>query len=85
VNTAAGPPTEYPSSSNKKHQDWNKLESDQKKEEKEEKLEGEAGLNKFFRELYGGLDEDARRAMNKSFVVRCCLWSTCVLPAPLHV
>jgi suppressor of G2 allele of SKP1 len=70
VDTSAGPPKEYPSSVNKKNQDWNKLEFDQKKEEKEEKLDGEAGLNKFFRDLYGGLDEDARRAMNKSFVVR---------------
>lgn len=37
-------------------------------QEKDEKLEGDAGLNKFFRDIYQSSDEDMRRAMSKSFV-----------------
>ena len=69
MDAQAGPAREYPSSHRKGHTDWNKLESDVKQEEKDEKLDGEAGLQKFFQGLYGSLDEDARRAMNKSFQV----------------
>ncbi|KAK4355468.1 hypothetical protein RND71_024439 [Anisodus tanguticus] len=35
--------------------------------EKEEKLDGDAALNKFFRDIYKDADKDARRAMMKSF------------------
>ncbi|XP_024005653.1 protein SGT1 homolog A isoform X2 [Eutrema salsugineum] len=56
----------YPSS--KKVKDWDKLEAEVKKQEKDEKLEGDAALNKFFREIYQNADEDMRRAMSKSFV-----------------
>ncbi|KAL5228896.1 hypothetical protein ABZP36_017161 [Zizania latifolia] len=56
----------YPSSKSKK--DWDKLEAEVKKAEKEEKLDGDAALNKFFRDIYGDADEDMRRAMMKSFV-----------------
>ncbi|KAH7538114.1 protein SGT1 homolog [Ziziphus jujuba] len=56
----------YPSS--KPTKDWDKLEAQVKKEEKEEKLDGDAALNKFFREIYQDADEDTRRAMKKSFV-----------------
>ncbi|KAB5560785.1 hypothetical protein DKX38_005742 [Salix brachista] len=55
----------YPSS---KRVDWDKIEAEVKKEEKEEKLDGDAALNKFFREIYQDADEDTRRAMKKSFV-----------------
>ena len=39
-------PLSYPSSS-KKAKDWDKLEVEIKKEEKEEKLEGDAALNQY--------------------------------------
>ncbi|KAJ1687996.1 hypothetical protein LUZ63_019386 [Rhynchospora breviuscula] len=56
----------YPSS--KAKVDWDKLEAQVKKEEKDEKLDGDAALNKLFRDIYGDGDEDMRRAMMKSFV-----------------
>ncbi|PWA80795.1 SGT1-like protein [Artemisia annua] len=56
----------YPSS--KPTKDWDKLEAQVKKEEKDEKLDGDAALNKFFRDIYKDADEDTRRAMRKSFV-----------------
>ena len=37
-------------------------------QEKEEKLDGDAALNKFFCEIYQDANEDTRRAMSKSFV-----------------
>ncbi|KAJ7974124.1 protein SGT1-like [Quillaja saponaria] len=57
----------YPSSKPKRV-DWDKLEAQVKKEEKEEKLDGDAALNKFFRDIYQDADEDTRKAMSKSFV-----------------
>eukprot|EP00892_Ulva_mutabilis_P006927 jgi/Ulvmu1/4606/UM002_0335.1 len=67
VDVNAAPATSYPSSHRKAQHDWNKLENDVKQEEKDEKLDGDAGLQKFFSQLYAGADEDTRRAMNKSF------------------
>ncbi|KAF7813031.1 protein SGT1-like protein [Senna tora] len=64
---SAGPRPTYPSSKPTRV-DWDKLEAQVKKEEKEEKLDGDAALNKFFREIYQDADEDTRRAMRKSFV-----------------
>ncbi|KAJ0986305.1 hypothetical protein J5N97_004661 [Dioscorea zingiberensis] len=52
----------YPSS--KAKVDWDKLEA----QEKDEKLDGDAALNKLFRDIYRDADEDMRRAMTKSFV-----------------
>nr|XP_043632151.1 protein SGT1 homolog A-like [Erigeron canadensis] len=65
VSTGNQRPT-YPSSRPTK--DWDKLEAQVKKEEKDEKLDGDAALNKFFRDIYKDADEDTRRAMRKSFV-----------------
>ncbi|XP_040990729.1 protein SGT1 homolog A-like isoform X1 [Juglans microcarpa x Juglans regia] len=57
----------YPSSMPRK-KDWDKLVVLVKKEEKEEKLDGDAAVNKLFREIYQNADEDMRRAMSKSFI-----------------
>lgn len=59
----------YPSSS-KKVKDWNKVEAEVKEEEKTEELGGDAALNRLFKDIYAGADEDTRRAMNKSYQVR---------------
>ncbi|KAL2922096.1 Protein SGT1-like protein B [Bienertia sinuspersici] len=66
ISTSAQRPS-YPSS---KHRgvDWDKLEAEVKKEEKDEKLDGDAALNKFFQDIYRDADEDTKRAMQKSFV-----------------
>lgn len=66
VPSGSSKPT-YPSSKPKRV-DWDKLEAQVKKEEKEEKLDGDAALNKFFRDIYKDADEDTRRAMSKSFI-----------------
>ena len=50
----------YPNSRGK---DWNKF----KMEEEEEKLEGDAALNKLFKDIYAKASDDNRRAMMKSF------------------
>mmetsp|Transcript_7628 Transcript_7628/g.22548 ORF Transcript_7628/g.22548 Transcript_7628/m.22548 type:complete len:380 (+) Transcript_7628:370-1509(+) len=60
------PRTQYPTS-RKNVVDWNKLEADIKEEEKNETLDGDAGVQKLFRDIYSSADEDTRRAMNKSF------------------
>lgn len=57
----------YPTSSSKKH-DWDKIEAQLKAEEEDEKLEGDAALNKLFQKIYGQGSEETKRAMNKSFM-----------------
>ena len=58
----------YPTSKKAKAPvDWDKLEAELKAQEKDEKLEGDAALNKLFQDIYGNADEETRRAMNKSY------------------
>jgi len=57
-------PRPYPSSS-KSVKDWDNLENELKKEE--DKLEGDAALQKLFQDIYLKGNEETRRAMNKSF------------------
>jgi suppressor of G2 allele of SKP1 len=51
----------YPSSKGDKN--WDKIGSD----EPEDKLEGDAALNKVFKDIYSNASEEQRRAMMKSF------------------
>lgn len=73
----------YPSSSHY-HHNWDALEAQMKAEEKDEKLDGDAALNKLFQQIYTDGSDETRRAMNKSFVSsfvllsyrprKTCLW-----------
>ncbi|XAR55097.1 hypothetical protein NMG60_11030486 [Bertholletia excelsa] len=70
INVTSSPGVQKPTypSSKPRTTDWEKLEAQVKKEEKEEKLDGDAALNKLFGDIYQNADEDMRRAMIKSFV-----------------
>lgn len=57
----------YPTSS-KNPKNWDKIAADVAAEEKDEKLEGDAALNRLFQQIYANGTDETRRAMNKSFV-----------------
>ena len=70
----------YPSSS-KKPRDWDKLEKNVQKEEEDEKEEGDAALNKLFRQIYANGSDEQKRAMSKSFVSCDLCYSFLLSPA----
>ena len=48
--------------------DWDKLAATIKKEEQEEKLEGDAALQQLFQKIYSDGSDEVKKAMAKSFV-----------------
>ncbi|XP_053186382.1 protein SGT1 homolog isoform X1 [Scomber japonicus] len=60
-------PTLYPTSSLHSCK-WDKVVEDISEEEKNEKLEGDAALNKLFQQIYRDGSDEVKRAMNKSFM-----------------
>jgi len=56
----------YPTSA-KSLKNWEEVEQVAKKQEEEEKPDGEAALQKLFQSIYANADPDTRRAMIKSF------------------
>ncbi|KAM9322058.1 protein SGT1 homolog [Pholidichthys leucotaenia] len=61
-------PHQYPSSSHPSSCKWDKMVVDISEEEKNEKLEGDAALNKLFQQIYADGSDEVKRAMNKSFM-----------------
>ncbi|XP_066255567.1 protein SGT1 homolog [Euwallacea similis] len=59
------PPT-YPTS--RRGKDWSQVEREIKKQEEEEKPEGEEALNKLFQDIYGKGSDEVRKAMVKSYM-----------------
>ncbi|XP_048777485.2 protein SGT1 homolog [Ostrea edulis] len=58
--------SKYPTSSHYTR-NWDKLVTDIKQEEKDEKLDGDAALNQLFQKIYADANEDTKKAMMKSF------------------
>ncbi|CAD5111990.1 unnamed protein product [Dimorphilus gyrociliatus] len=59
----------YPSSSHytRSNDHWDKLTNEVKKEEEEEKLDGDQALNKVFQKIYSDGTDEVKKAMMKSF------------------
>jgi len=47
--------------------DWSKLDAELEESEKDEKLEGDAALQKLFQDIYAKADDETKKAMMKSF------------------
>ena len=67
TSTGSSAVNKYPSSSHYTR-NWDKLVSDIKKEEKDEKPEGNEAMNKLLQQIYGDGSDEVKKAMNKSFV-----------------
>ena len=67
INTDPKGAHKYPSSSHYTR-NWDKLVTEIKKEEKDEKPEGNEAMNKLLQQIYGDGSDEVRKAMNKSFV-----------------
>lgn len=63
---AQSEPPKYPSSS-KNSKDWDKVESELKKQEEEEPPAGDAAVNSLFQKIYCNGSDEVRRAMIKSY------------------
>ena len=59
-------PPSYPTSSKNK-KNWDEINKTIKKQEAEEKPEGDSALNALFKQIYEKADENTRRAMIKSY------------------
>ena len=57
---------------------WDNLATTVAREEKDEKLEGDAALNKLFQQIYADGSDDLKRAMSKSFVRPWFMYCYCV-------
>ncbi|EGT55191.1 hypothetical protein CAEBREN_26209 [Caenorhabditis brenneri] len=55
------------SSSSSSKKNWDAIEKQAVKDEEDEKLEGDAAVNKMFRSIYDNASDDVRRAMMKSY------------------
>lgn len=58
---------QYPSSSHYTR-NWDKVVGEINEDDKNEKMEGDAALNKLFQQIYSDGSDEVKRAMNKSFV-----------------
>jgi len=58
----------YPSSNPKGKVNWDKVAQDEIKKYGDDKLEGDAALNKVFQDIYSNGSDEQKRAMMKSFV-----------------
>lgn len=59
--------TSYPTSS-RRPKNWDSLAKSVDEDSKQEKQEGESALNALFQSIYANASDDAKKAMNKSYV-----------------
>ncbi|KAF1749943.1 hypothetical protein GCK72_016488 [Caenorhabditis remanei] len=61
------PPSSTPSTTATTKKNWDAIEKEAVKAEEDEKLEGDAAVNKMFQKIYADASDDVRRAMMKSY------------------